>query len=493
MPIPSLRTILAALACCFVAVYPAESQPRADRPNILFILTDDQAPWAVGGEEAPFTADADRHADLRTPNMNRLAQEGALFTNAFVVTPVCSPSRAELMTSRYGSELGNTDWNHPQREVSHGLDPGMLTWVDLLNQEGYATGLIGKWHLGTQDRFHPTRMGYDHFFGFRSGGNSPRDPVLEETGVTHRYDGFTQDILTDGALDFLRTHRDEPFLLSLHYRAPHAAWLPLPEEDWAPYEHLDVRIPNPEYPQLDVDRVSRMMREYLGAVASIDRNLGRILTALDELGLEENTIVIFTSDHGYNMGHNGIWHKGNGHWVVTDLPDATGNIPQGQRPNMYDQSLKVPLLVRWPGTVRPGTVVEEIVSNLDWYPTLAEMGRAEIPAAHEVRGRSFVPLLRGETPANWPTEFYAEYSTHHQSWTHMRAYRTPEWKLVRDLLNPDRDELYHLATDPAEAANLIDRDGPDVRNALRRLDARILEKMTENGDPTLPLADRLRP
>ena len=128
-------------------------------------------PWKALPKTSPYSVRG--HPDLRTPHMNRLAAEGAFFRNAFVATPVCSPSRAELMTGRYGSEVNIWDWINPQREVGHGLDPGLLTWVDLLNQEGYATGLIGKWHLGTQDRYHPTTMGYDYFFGFRSGGNAP--------------------------------------------------------------------------------------------------------------------------------------------------------------------------------------------------------------------------------------------------------------------------------------------------------------------------------
>jgi len=502
-----------ALAIFFAAflAFPAAAQDTGaadppEKPNILFILTDDQAPWALGAEGHALAASMGQamesapenfavlgagHPNLRTPHMNRLAAEGAFFSNAFVATPVCSPSRAELMTGRYGSEVDIWDWINPQREVGHGLDPGLLTWVDLLNQEGYATGLIGKWHLGTQDRYHPTTMGYDSFFGFRGGGIPPRDAVLEENGVTAVHEGFPQNILTDRAIEFLREHREGPFMLSLHYRAPHAAWLPLPEEDWAPYDGLDPVLPNPDYPQLDTERLRRYMPEYLAAVASIDRNLGRILEVLDELGLTDHTIVVFTSDHGYNMGHNGIWHKGNGHWILTDPPPGTYHVPQGQRPNMYDNSLKVPLLVRWPGVTAPGTVVESIVSNLDWYATLAEMGGADVPAGVLLRGRSFVPLLRGNTPEDWPTELYAEYSTHHQSWTHMRAYRTPEWKLVRDLLDARRDELFNLAEDPAESVNLIAEDTPEVRTALEYLDARLVERMTEIDDPVLPLAARL--
>ena len=484
----------------------ADAQHAPDKPNILFIMTDDQAPWALGAEGHPlaesigdalqaapedFAVLGAGHPDLHTPHMHRLAAEGAFFRNAFVATPVCSPSRAELLTGRYGSELGIRDWIHPQREVDLGLDSGLLTWVDLLNQEGYATGLIGKWHLGTRDHQHPLTMGYDYFFGFRAGGIPPRDAVLEEDGATAVYEGFPQDIFTDRAIEFLQEHREEPFLLSLHYRAPHAAWLPLPEEDWAPYEGIDPVLPNPEYPLLDTERLNRYMPEYLAAVASVDRNLGRILDALDALGLTQNTVVVFTSDHGYSMGHNGMWHKGNGHWVLTDPPAGTFHVPRGQRPNMYDNSLNVPLLVRWPGVVAPGTVVESLVSNLDWYPTLAEIGGAAVSAGTTLRGRTFVPLLQGAAPPDWPTEFYAEYSTHHQSWTHMRAWRTPEWKLVRDLLSPRRDELFNLTDDPAERVNLIAEDTPEVRAALRYLDARIVERMTEIADPVLPLATRL--
>ncbi len=508
------RTLLA-LWVSAALVFPAaagQDAPAADaqhapgKPNILFIMTDDQAPWALGAEGHPlaesigdalqaapedFAVLGAGHPDLHTPHMHRLAGEGAFFRNAFVATPVCSPSRAELLTGRYGSELGIRDWIHPQREVDLGLDSGLLTWVDLLNQEGYATGLIGKWHLGTRDHQHPLAMGYDYFFGFRAGGIPPRDAVLEEDGATAVHEGFPQDIFTDRAIEFLQEHREEPFLLSLHYRAPHAAWLPLPEEDWAPYEGIDPVLPNPEYPLLDTGRLNRYMPQYLAAVASVDRNLGRILDALDELGLTQNTVVVFTSDHGYSMGHNGMWHKGNGHWILTDPPAGTFHVPRGQRPNMYDNSLNVPLLVRWPGVVAPGTVVESLVSNLDWYPTLAEIGGAAVSAGTTLRGRTFVPLLQGAAPPDWPTEFYAEYSTHHQSWTHMRAWRTPEWKLVRDLLSPRRDELFNLTDDPAERVNLIAEDTPEVRAALRYLDARIVQRMIEIADPMLPLAARL--
>ena len=445
------------------------------RPNILFLFTDDQAPWALN---------ASGYDQARTPVLDSLVKEGAYLTNAFTVTPVCSPSRASLMTSQYGSELGITDWLHPKREPENGLQPGTLTWAKVLQDAGYRTGLVGKWHLGLPEAMHPTQFGYDYFMGFRGGGNSPKNPTLEKNGQTQKFAGLTPDILTDHALEFLSEESDKPFCLSVHYRAPHAAWLPVAEEDWAPFKDLDPSIPNPDYPKLNVPRVKKMTREYLASVASVDRNVGRILNLLKEKNLADKTIVIFSSDHGYNMGHNGIWHKGNGHWVLTENPPFTENIPKGQRPNMYDHSIRVPTMIRWPGVVRPGTVIDKTVSNLDWFPTLLEMAGAKLPQDAKIHGESFVPLLQGK-PIAWDNDFYAEYSTKHQSHTHMRMIRTPEWKLIRDFLNEGRDELYHLTQDPAEANNLIDSNSPEIQSVIQQLDAKILANMQAIDDPVL--------
>ena len=455
-------------------------QTAASRPNIVFVYTDDQAPWAIEVSGYP-------HAE--TPQMDRLFREGAHLVSSFTTTPVCSPSRASLMASRYGSELGITDWLHPEREPEDGLDPAVMTWPEVLQASGYATGLVGKWHLGLPDRFHPTKTGFDYFMGFRSGGSTPADPVLEKDGKEQPFKGFTPDILTDHAIEFLRGVHDHPFLLALHFRAPHASWLPVAEEDWAPLESLDPTLPHSGYPKLDVERVKRMTREYLASVRSVDRNLGRLLRALDAMNLTANTVVIYSSDHGYNMGHNGIWHKGNGHWVLTENPPATENVPEGQRPNMYDQSIRVPTAVRWPGVVEPGARITETVSNLDWYPTILAMAGVDPPAGETIRGRNIVPLLKGEKPS-WDNDFYAEYSTRHQSRTHMRMYRTARWKLVRDFLNPERDELFNLQKDPGETTNVFNDDSPEVQAVIKGLHTKILAKMREFNDPALELAEK---
>ena len=447
------------------------------RPNVLFIFTDDQAPWALGLSGHPY-------AD--TPNMDALFERGAYLTNSFTVTPVCSPSRASLFTSRYGSELGITDWLRPTNEPRLGLDPAIVTWPEILQKAGYKTGLVGKWHLGLLDRFHPTKQGFDHFMGFRGGGAATSNPRLEQVGVERDFKGLTADILTDEALDFLKNNRHETFALCIFYRAPHTRWLPVADEDWAPFADLDPEIPNPDYPNLDTERVKRMTREYLASVRTVDRNLGRVMKYVDESGLAENTIIIYSSDHGYNMGHSGVWHKGNGHYVLTKNPPASANVPDGQHPNMWDRSIKVPTSVVWPGVIEPGTRIDETVKNLDWLPTIAEMARAELPSDLTYRGRSIVPLLKG-TARKWDNGLFAEYSTHHQTRTEMRMYRTPRWKLVRDFLNPERDELYDLKKDPAEATNLI-RERKHA-GKIRELHARIVENMRRTSDVALGATD----
>ena len=308
---------------CLVAVMALFSgiSRGADRPNILFVLTDDQAPWAVGIAGHPMA---------KTPHMDELFRSGAYLPNSFTVTPVCSPSRASLMTSRYGTEVGISDWIKPYQKwdpetelggTEWGLDPAFPVWPRLLQKAGYDTALIGKWHLGQPDFYHPKKHGFSLFIGHRHGGWATVDPVMEKGGRDKGFTGLTADILADEVINFLG---------------------------------------NPDYPDLDTPRVKRMMREYFSSVRSVDRNLGRVLAALKEQGLEENTIVIFSSDHGYNMGHNGIWHKGNGHWVTKPLPEVTNpNVPKGQRPNMYDTSINVPTAVRWPGVVEPGRVIDE--------------------------------------------------------------------------------------------------------------------------------------
>ena len=443
------------------------------RPNIVFVYTDDQAAWALG---------ASGNADAKTPNMDRLAREGAYLANAFTVTPVCSPSRAGMMASRYGTEVGVTDWIQPKKEQELGLNPDLVLWPEILQRSGYATGLIGKWHLGVPSQFHPTKNGFNYFMGFLEGGTTPHNPLLEEDGQPRQLDGFTSDILTDRALQFIEQNRSRSFALCLHFRSPHAPYTPVAERDSQPFRDLNPVIPT--FPGLQTERVKKLTREYLASVAEVDRNLGRVLDQLDRLQLTNQTVVIFSSDHGYNIGHHGVWHKGNGQWIVNDPPSGTTNIPQGQRPNMFDTSLRVPALVRWPAVIRPGTNVNQTISNLDWYPTLLAIAGADVPRDQMIRGRNFLPILRGQT-FEWDNTLFAQYSTHHSSQTHMRVIRTPRWKLMRDFLNAGRDELYDLSRDPQETQNLIAAESPEAKRALKDLSTQMLEAMKQISDPAL--------
>ena len=443
----------------------------ADPPNILFIYTDDQAAWALGSV----------NPDFHTPNLDRLFARGAVLSNAFVTTPVCSPSRAGLLASRYGTEVGITDWisptggEHRRDESQLGLDPGLPTWVRQLRDAGYATALVGKWHLGTQDRFHPSHFGYERFIGFRAGGNKVESPELEVDGEARVVPGLTTDVLTDFAIDVIRSAGgDEPFLLSLHYRAPHSPWKPVAEADAAPYEGKTLAPGEPDVPDLDIERVQRILGEYAASVTGVDRNIGRLLEVLDEQGLTDDTIIVFTSDHGYNIGHHGIFHKGNGHRITKSVRGLPTHDPRVARPNLFDTSLRVPAAVVWPGKIAAGSTVDAVVTNLDWYPTLLALAGLAPPADAPIHGRDFSPLLRGEQ-VGWDNSFYGEYAQHHYIEADLRMWRTPEWKLVRDFLRPGHDELYHLAEDPGETRNLV--ADADYTEKVAELDAHLREAM----------------
>jgi len=450
-----------------------------EKPNIVFIMTDDQGPWAFGAAGNPNT---------RTPNLDRLCQEGARLTNYFSMSAVCSPARACVMTSRYSTEVGIPDYIPGGSDV--GLDTCFPTWPSALTKAGYATALIGKWHLGSGDQHHPTRHGYQEFKGFRVGAGISKDPEVEIDGQLEQMKGYTPDILTDFAIDFINRRKSDPFLLSLHFWAPHAntasktpdgdrTWHPLSDADWNQFKDMDPWVPNPDYPNLDLPRLKRMTREYMASVASVDRNIGRLLAVLDRLKLSDNTIIIFTSDNGYNMGHNGIWHKGNGRWIL--------NNNRGDRPNLYDNSLRLPAIVRWPDVIHSGTLIHQTVSNLDWFPTLVSLGGASLPPEdYIIRGRNFLPLLRG-LPVGWDNDLFAQYSMWewHQTGADLRTYRTPQWKLVRDFKHENKDELYNLVNDPDETHNLIQRRDVEIRNVRDSLNEKLLGRMAHIDDPAL--------
>ncbi len=436
-----------------------------EKLNIVSIVTDDQGQWALG---------AYGNKECRTPNMDRIAKEGAKFLNAITVTPVCSPSRASFMTGRYGTEVGITDWISPaEAQGGLGLPAETPTWPAILQKHGYTTGLIGKWHLGDRAEFHPTKRGFNHFMGFLGGGNQPINPTLEVDGKEKKLDGPLPDLLTDDALRFMETHRSKPFALLVHFRAPHLPYGPVPQEDSDPFKDLDPTIP--KTPGIDVNQVKKWTRDYYASIHSVDRNLGRLLNKLDELKLTGRTIVLFTSDHGYNIGHHVLHTKGNGSWIA-------GGVNGPKRPNMFDTSIKVPLLIRWPGAVKPGTEIAEAVTNVDTLPSVLGMLGISMPEGLKQHGRDFSPLLRGKK-GDWPDTIFGQYDLHNGGLAYMRMIRTSQWKLVRHHHANGMDELYNLADDPGEARNLY--NNAQHRQARDDLQKRLTEWMRSIDDPLL--------
>jgi uncharacterized sulfatase len=465
------RSSLVLLAVLLLGVCCALANAQEKPPNLIAIVTDDQAMWSMG---------AYGNKESRTPNMDRLAKDGARFTNAFVSTPVCSPSRATFLTGRWGTQMGITDWITVNEAASGiGLPPECVTWPEVLKANGYATALVGKWHLGHLPQHHPTKHGYDHFWGFPGGGTQPMDPDVEVDGKKTKLKGPVPDLLTSEAMRWVEANRDKPFALSLHFREPHQPYAPVPQEDSAPFEDLDPTIP--DHKGLDPAWAKERYRRYYASVHAIDRNLGRLLARLDDLKLADNTIVLFTSDHGYNIGHHGIYTKGNAAWVA-------GGIHGPKRPNMFEESIRVPLLVRWPRVVKPRSTVEHVVSNVDTFASILGMLKVPAPADAEQHGLDFSPLLRGEQPSKWRNELYAQYDLHNSGLAFMRMIRTSDWKLVRHHMANGLNELYDLKDDPGETRNLY--HAPKAQQARKELQAKLTAWQQSINDPLLKLDTR---
>ena len=460
----SLFWLKAALLVVLVAPVHAAEAPRL---NIVSIVTDDQSEWSIG---------AYGNRESRTPNMDRLARDGVRFVNAFTCTPVCSPSRASFLTGRYGTQLGVTDWITPkQGKDGVGLPAKTVTWPKILQQQGWRTGLIGKWHLGDMAHNHPTQLGFDTFFGAVGGSFKPKDPELELDGKLTPMEGFGADILTDAALRFIETNRAGPFALLIHYREPHMPYGPVPNVDAAPFTNLDPTVPPAS--GTNSAQVKQWTRAYYAAIHSVDRNLGRILALLDELKLSTNTIVMFTSDHGYMIGHHGLHSKGNAYRI-----DKVAGAGRQTRPNMFEESIRIPWILRWPGVTKPGQKISQRVSNLDTYATVLGMLGLKAISENKQEGIDLSPLLRGKrfTPHD---AIYAQYDLRNEAVDSMRMVRTRDWKLVRHYFADGADELFNLRDDPGELKNLFGT--PAHAKAQARLQKQLIEWQRSIDDPVL--------
>ncbi len=437
-----------------------------DAPNVLFILTDDQGPWALGCAGNP---------EIRTPALDALAARGIRFENFFCTSPVCSPARASLMTGRIPSQHGVHDWirggNH-RDEPPHG-EPieylrGQTACTDLLAQAGYVCGMSGKWHLGASDR---PQKSFDHWFVHAKGGGPYNDAPMIVDGKVREVPGYVTDVITDDALAFLDSQADDdrPFYLSVHYTAPHSPWIgEHPQEivdsyDDCPFESCPQE---PLHPWARTDYADTDAREklkgYFAAVTAMDAGVGRTLARLDAHGLRDTTLVVFTSDNGFNCGHHGFWGKGNGTFPL----------------NMYDTSVKVPMIVSHPGRIPQGRVTEALASGYDVMPTLLEYLGVANPQAGRLPGRGLAPVLAGNDNAGRDdVVVFDEYGP-------VRMIRDTRWKYVhRYPYGPH--ELYDLANDPGERTNLAGSDDPEAAKATARMRARLEEWFNRYVDPAM--------
>ena len=451
-------------------------KPPSARPNILFIFADDHAWQAI-------SCYGEKRRLIQTPQIDRLAAEGMKFTRCLVPYSICGPSRATVLTGKY-SHLNGVYRNDPARP----FDGSQTTFPKLLQQAGYQTALVGKWHLESD----PT--GFD-YWEILPGQGVYYNPPMIRNGQRVRHEGYVTDIITDLCIQWLKNRdRSKPFLLMCHHKAPHRRWEPalrhlgwdgdrvypepetlfddygngrglawrdqdmslektfdpydaklIPPSDLNPeqrtiwdayYEPRNAKFRSANLQGKDLVRwrYQRYMHDYLGCIKGIDESVGRLLRFLDEEGLAENTVVVYSSDQGFFLGEHGWFDK---RWIL-------------------EPSLRTPLLVRWPGVVRPGSECSKIVSVLDLAQTFLET--AGVPAPPDMQGRSLVPLLRGEVPADWRTSFYYhyyEYPQPHRVRPH-EGVVTERYKLVH-YYKPDLDEweLYDLQVDPEETRNFI--------------------------------------
>jgi Arylsulfatase A and related enzymes len=466
---------VAAMVAMWKGVRTMATEPSRRPPNLLFVLTDDQAQWAVGAYGNP---------DIHTPNMDRLAREGMKFTLA-MTCPVCSPSRGMILSGLYPHQIGLDDYIGDEDE---GIDPKVPLLSEVLKQAGYVTALFGKWHLGhKRPEHHPNRRGFDVFIGSRGGGFANKDPKLEVNGEVRQFSGFAIDVLTEHALQFMRQNRDRPFALFFHTREPHMPYLPVPEEAMKPYEGKRLKVPKVE--GVPEERMQQEYRAYYSAVTAVDIALGRLLDELETLGIADDTIVVFMGDNGYMIGQHGLETKGNAWRIVPQGGTVIGTKilgdPNLRRPNMFDLSILVPLIIRWRGVVPPNSVCDELVVSTDLMPTfvdiLKQFGKARLlPSQLHFEGQSLLPLLRGEKVA-WRDAAFLLYDMHHGAVAHMRMVRTKRWKLVLHFEKGGQHELYDLQNDPEEERNLY--GDPSVKSVQDELTEMLREWQKKVGDP----------
>ncbi len=510
------RLLSAAILCGLLTT----SVLAADQPpNIVFIFTDDHCQQALSAYDP---------TRISTPNMDRIASEGMRFDRCYVTNGICGPSRAVIQTGKY---------SHLNGFIRNGnrFNGDQQTFPKLLQAAGYQTAVIGKWHLAS------TPQGYDYYDVLKGQGPYYNPPMITagEDGqpVTRPHTGYTTEIITDKTLDWLKNDRDpnKPFMVMYQHKAPHRNWMPAPKYlNWLD----DVTLPEPETlwdnysgrtraagrqtmtvkshlndrdlkltghgnmndeqkkvwdaaykpkneafqkaragmteEEIIKWKYQRYAKDYLRCVKSVDDGIGQVLGYLDEAGLTDNTVVIYSSDQGWYLGEHGWFDK---RW-------------------MYEESLKTPLLVRWPGVTKPGSINNDIVSNLDFAETFLDIAGVEVP--EDMQGRSFTSILKGATPKNWRKTFYYHYYENPGAHNVARHYGVTdgEFKLMRFYALEGEKindwEMFDLKKDPNELSSVYGHKDyvkvqEELQTELKRLRRKFQVPVDENlGRPKRP-------
>lgn len=431
---PIATLVLAASAACSPAQSP---DAGAGRPNIIFLLLDDMGYADIGAYGNTYH---------RTPNIDRLAAEGMRFTSAYAAAPNCSPTRASILTGRWPARTGVTQYlpgnvlpyaRVLQAELPLGLPLDEVTLAEPLAKAGYSTACVGKWHLGGGD-YHPARRGFGETFASEHASTASMFAPYQISVPGAKDGDYITDLLTDAAERFIERHQDTPFFLYMSYFSVHAPIQAKPEL-------IDAYAGRN-------DPSGRNNAVYAAMVEGVDRSVERLMAKLKQLGLAENTAVFFFSDNGgvSQRAFNGGFRSGKGY--------------------LWEGGIREPLIVRWPESVRPGSVEETPVTSVDFYPTILEMaGAADVPD-HTVDGVSLVPLLEGSGTIDRPVLFwhYPHYSN--AGSTPMGAIRKGPWKLL-EFFEDSHVELYNLETDPAETTDLAETDSGRARSMREELAA----------------------
>lgn len=474
---PRWRGVVLLLAACGSMAAPdlagaATSAAAVERPNLVLVLMDDHRFDAMSCAGHPF---------LQTPNMDRLAREGALAGNAFVTTSLCMPSRVSILTGQYVGRHGIVR-NVDRRD----LPEQAVTFPRVLQQAGYQTAHFGKWHLGETDEKRP---GYDYWVSYLQQGRY-LNPRIHVDGTTLDAQGYVDDIMTDHAIGWVREQRDRnrPFCLTLAFKAVHSGFVPPPpcENLYAdativpPISYRDPLDDKPAFLRSVIDQENHrfvpqrqyedFVRQYNRTVRGADDNLGRLLDGLEAAGVLDRTVVVFTSDGGYYQGeHGGLYDKR----------------------SAYEPSIRVPMLVRYPPLIRANTRLQHMILNIDIAPTLLDLAGVAVPPS--MQGRSAKQLLAGEPASGWRSSFLVEYYREWRGFTStptLEGVRTERYKYVRYLDPVDRPELYDLIDDPHERINR--HDDPACSRTLSELRFELDRLRAEIGTPATATAPARR-